>query len=646
MNNSYKLLMGSVGDDSHSIGMFLLKSAFQENGFFVRHLGVLNTIEDFLHNASHYDAVFISCINGHVDLYLEEFPKKLGDFKTSIQKPVLWYLGGNLSVQETEDQVIKKYLHYGFDLVAPKPVSYNVIYKNLMKDFNRKHIQPRTGILSERVNYPELDHLDLITDEPMSDQEFKKYRLEVLESWPTGKAVWNMDVKRNHINPAKNLHNLIFNNMNNGHKPLVQPRTGVALVEDEIDILQFLRLNGLDVSSIQLDAASRKKMYKDAQRGVERSTSGKTSFLNGYPVPVHGIPGMEKILSSIDTPFQIRAGSPDHRLVYEIGLAGGTTSLEGGFICYLFPYDKNTSPLESLNYWKYVDKLTGLYYQKYGIFINREYFGPLTTSLLEPSIPISINIVQAILSAKSGVKCISVGLAEQGNRNQDIAALRVLKNSTRAFLRKYGLNDILISTVFHQYMAAFPTDRQKARDLIKNSSITAALAGADRIMTKTPVESIHIPTRHDNAEGLNLTHEGIRQAGQIRLNEAAIKTEMQLIGKEVRAIMGMIEKLGNGSIARGAILAFKNGILDISFSPSIYNRNSLLTARDADGAMRFVNPALLPFDNEIIDFHNQKITERKIKERKTKNFELMESDLTRIWKNDYKRWPLDDNYLE
>ena len=210
---------------------------------------------------------------------------------------------------------------------------------------------------------------------------------------------------------------MIQKRLKNYSHPLIQPRTGVANTDDEIVILKYLRANGLEVSSIQLDAASRKNMYQKAVEGVFRTEKGKTSFLNGYPIPVHGVKGVESILQSIDTPFQIRAGSPDHRLVYEIGLAGGTSLVEGGFICYLFPYDKHTSPVTNLNNWKYVDKLTGWYHRQYSTVINREYFGPLNTTLIEPSIGICVNIVQAILSAKSGVKCISVGLAEQGNRS-------------------------------------------------------------------------------------------------------------------------------------------------------------------------------------------------------------------------------------
>lgn len=645
MVKAYKLLIGSIGDDSHSVGMALLKIAFREAGFYVKHLGILNTLDDFFYRAEDFDAIFISCMNGHVDLYLEDFPRKISTLQLGNSRPRVWYLGGNLSVQDDEETVIRRYLGMGFDYVAPKPVSWDVIYDRLMKDFHLKGIKKKGVSHTDEDEHPLLQGIDDIDDRPLSDSQYLALRKEVLGSWPTGDEVFRTQIPKNHSKPYKNLHNVILNRVNTDKRPLVQPRTGVAHVQDEIDILLMLREHGLDVSSIQLDAASRKKMFREAEQGVHRTQVGGTSFLNGYPVPIHGVKGIEQIMDAIDTPFQIRAGSPDHRFVYEISLAGGASSIEGSFICYLFPYDKHTSPIESLHYWKYVDKLAQWYLKHYHVVINREYFGALTCCLIEPTIPICINIVQALLSARSGVKCISVGIAEQGNRAQDIAAVRVLERLTRSYLAKYGFHTCTVSTVFHQYMAAFPTDIRKSRDLIVNSSTTCTLAGATRIMTKTPVESIHIPTRQDNAEGLDLTKKGIEQAFDFTFDRNRVQEEMGLLEKQVKAVMGVVEKLGQGSIARGALRAFQDGILDVPFSPSIYNRNRLLTAKDRDGAIRFVNPEIMPFDNQLCDIHREKIQERMVLDRATRIYELLEKDLTRIWKNDFKQWPLDGIYL-
>lgn len=645
MKQAHRLLIGSVGDDIHSIGMALLTIAFRESGYVVRNLGILNDLDDFFLLAPHFDAIMISCNNGHADLYLESFPRKLAAYKLSDPPPVLWYLGGCLSVQNNAETVKKQYLQMGFDHVEPKPVGWEVVLDSLTRELERAQILKRDIKSQPDDKMPPLGDLSNITDEPMSDIEFDAARTEVLESWPTGAGVIDADIKASHADPAKNLHQVIVNRRTDNSGPLLQPRTGVAHVSDEIEILLYLKEQGLDVSSIQLDAASRKNLYAEASEGVRRTEKGKRSFLNGYPVPVHGVPGMKQILGAIDNPFQIRAGSPDHRLVYEIGLAGGASSLEGGFICYLFPYDKCLSPVANLSNWKYVDKLTGRYQQQHGITINREYFGPLTTSLIEPTIPICINIVQAILSAKSGVKCISVACAEQGNRHQDIAAINVLQRATGEYLSRYGHSDCTISTVYHHYMAAFPSSPDKARDLILNSSITGALADASRILVKTPVESYGIPSKEDNGEALHLTRQGIEQAASTPIDHKLLTTETEQLYRQVCAVMTRIEELGQGSVARGAMLAFQEGVLDIQFSPSVYNSGRLLSARDCNGAIRFLNPERLPFDDQTRDFHLEKISRRKTIERLSRNAQILAQDLTRIGKDDFVRWPLDGTYV-
>ena len=270
--------------------------------------------------------------------------------------------------------------------------------------------------------------------------------------------------------------------------PLLQPRTGVANLNQQIDILTYLEKFGMDIASVQLDAASRSKLYQKAQRGIELSEERKRSSLNGFPVPIHGVPGVRKIVEAIHVPFQLRAGGPDHRFTYELVLQGGASGVEGGFICYLFPYDKLTTPVESLHFWQYVDRLSALYLERDGLVVNREFFGTLTANLIEPALALVVNIVQAILSARQGVKSLSLGYTEQGNRTQDLAAVQVLEKLARKYLRKYGHSDCRVTTVFHQYMAAFPKDETRAEKLIYNSAITAALAGATRMMTKTLVE--------------------------------------------------------------------------------------------------------------------------------------------------------------
>jgi methylaspartate mutase epsilon subunit len=645
MRLAHRLMIASVGDDIHSVGMALMTLAFEERGFLVTNLGIGNSLDDVFRLASRYDAILISCNNGHAALYLDNFAAGMASFKLTDDGSRLWYLGGNLSVNGDDETTVHKYRRMGFDFVAPKPIPFEAVHDQLMRDFHNRSIPMRYVSDDVERPYPEIPCLSAVSDEPLSDDDFMNARRAILASWKTGAQVYSANVEQNHLVASQNVSHILKKALSSAHRPLLQPRTGVAHTCDEIAILQHLRKHGLDISSIQLDAASRKNMYAQAEEGLRRSEKGKPSFLNGYPIPVHGVRGIQQIIAAIDTPFQVRAGSPDHRLTYEIALAGGASSLEGGFLCYLFPYDARTSPVSSLQNWKYVDKLTGWYARRYGITVNREYFGPLTTNLIEPTVPICINIVQALLSAKSGVKCISVGLAEQGNRIQDVAAVQVLRFLTKSYLNSYGYRDVCLSTVYHHYMAAFPEDYQRARALIENSSTTGSLARATKILIKTPVESFKIPDKEDNAEALRLSLSGIVKADNLEMDHVALRREYGILKRQVVGVMNLVEQLGKGSLARGLIRAFQQSVLEIPFSPSRYNPNRQITVRDCDGAIRFMRPELLPFDNELVDYHLDRVHHRMTRERSTRPSELLAQDLTRIPKGDYSGWPLDSHYV-
>lgn len=213
----------------------------------------------------------------------------------------------------------------GFDFISPKPISCDDSKKRLLKDIYNKGIKKRRVpqlALDETIHIPSLDTID---DNPMTDVLFLSEREKILDSWPTDSEVRDADIKK----IMRLLLKTCRYSQSRNCRPLIQPRAGVAHTCDEIEMLTFLRQKGLDISSIQLDAASRKNIYDKAPEGVLRTEKGKQSFLNGYPVPVHGVKGVEEIVHPIDNPFQIRAGSPDHHLVYEIGLAGGASPWKG-----------------------------------------------------------------------------------------------------------------------------------------------------------------------------------------------------------------------------------------------------------------------------------------------------------------------------
>ncbi|WP_298752951.1 cobalamin-dependent protein [uncultured Serinicoccus sp.] len=639
MAHRHTVLVASVGDDIHFIGLTLMTMSLKERGYLVQNLGIGNSLAEVFEAAVNHDVILISCNNGHASLHLQEFAQLKNSFENKYGDSRLWYLGGNLSTKDNEHTTIGRYRRYGFDFVAPRPIGLDTIHARLDADLLRRPVLQQAFPQTQRPRTTRPQDLVVASDDPLTDDEFERTRDRVLQTWPTGQQVLHVDPAEIPSDPTLNLSRLLHSSRFLAATPLLQPRTGVAHTDDEIAILTHLRENGSDIASVQLDAASRKNMYAQAQEGLRCSSPGGNSALNGYPIPIHGVGGIRKLVTSTGAPFQIRAGGPDHRLTYEIALAGGATSVEGGFLCYLLPYDATTSLTQSLQYWKYIDKLAGRLWQRHGVIVNREYFGPLTTTLIEPTVPICINLVQGILSAKSGVQCVSVGLAEQGNRAQDVAAMKVLARLMRRYLVRLGFGSVRVSTVFHQYMGAFP-DERLARRLIHESAVTGFLAGATKIMTKTTVEATKIPTMSENAEGLNIARTGLARARATRIDRSLVRREYNLLMSQVQTVMNTIEVLGRGSFARGLISAVELGIIEVPFSPSQYSTHEQVTLRDLNGAVRFLRPNKLGFEPKVAEHHEQQLSSRMERDGTTSPTELLRIDLTQIPDGNYAAWPL------
>ncbi|MFT7033727.1 MAG: methylaspartate mutase epsilon subunit [Cyclobacteriaceae bacterium] len=645
MPRNFRVLIGGLGDDAHSVGMRLLELGFKEHGFEVLSLGIRNTVEDFFKHAAAFDIILISNKNGHAELYLEDFAQRLNAFQLSCNEPKLWYLGGSLSVSQSDFHIKKKFLGMGFTNVYPKTVSFSTVLADIKVDLHR-HSVPMKDIYDRNRR----QSADLITpiafneviDRRWTEEELLAQRKETLKEWSTGKHVVPVSET---IFPKNGLAKVIWKNKVKYKMPLLQPRTGVADIDQQKSKLQFLENKGSDISSVQLDAASRSREYSKAEQGVVMSKERGTSQLNGFPLPVYGVENINKLICSLKTPFQLRGGGPDHKFTYEIALNAGISALEGGFLCYCLPYDKLTNPLDSLKNWQYIDRLCSYYQDNKDVMINREYFGVLTATLIEPSLAIIINIIQAISSAQQGIKSISVGYAEQGNRSQDIAAIRVLEESVKKYLKQNNYHNVQVSSVYHQFMAAFPSSKKMAEELIFNSTITATMARATKVMVKTDVESFKIPDRYDNARSLQVCINGVAAANDSKPDYKAIMKEERILRIEVKQIMDAIMELGNGSVLKGAMRGLNEGVIDIPWSPSVYNKNKVITVRDVNGAVRFYDFGNLPFKEEIKEFHKEKIFIRQNKERDSSVFSLLEKDLNRIWQNDYLKWPLDGHYV-
>ncbi|MFZ5626031.1 MAG: methylaspartate mutase subunit E [Bacillota bacterium] len=465
-------------------------------------------------------------------------------------------------------------------------------------------------------------------------EQFWAERQEVLPSWPTGRGVDLEEAIAYHkqLPASKVMAKKLAQGKREGIT-FAQPRAGVALLHEHIELLRYLQdEGGADFLPTTIDSYTRQNRYKEAETGIEESRAAGRSMLNGFPAVNYGVDACRKVVEAVNVPVQVRHGTPDARLLAEITLAGGFTDFEGGGISYNIPYSKDMPLEKSIRYWQYVDRLVG-YYEENGVSINREPFGPLTGTLVPPSISHAVAIIEALLAAEQGVMNLTLGYGQCGNLYQDVAAIRTLAELAEEYLNRFGYSGRQITTVFHQWMGGFPQDESKAFGVISWGAVTAALAKVNKVIVKTPHEAMGIPTREANAAGLKATKQVLNMLKDQSLPlTSELQLEMEMIRKETRAILDKTLELGEGDWAAGAVRAFKAGVIDVPFAPSRHNLGKILPARDNQGAVRFLDFGQLPFDAEIRAFHQEKIAERGRKENRQPSFQMVIDDIYAIGK--------------
>ena len=472
-----------------------------------------------------------------------------------------------------------------------------------------------------------------IQNKRIPEGEFLALRKEVLTQWPTGKDVdFQEAVDYHKAMPDERIFSKKLIAAKNSGDTLIQPRAGVALLKEHIELLTYLQDKGeADLLPTTIDSYTRQNRYEEGENGIRESIKAGRSMLNGFPAVNHGVSACRQVIESLHTPVQVRHGTPDARLLTEITYAGGFTSYEGGGISYNLPYAKNVPMEKTIRDWQYVDRLTGMY-EEAGVSINREPYGPLTGTLVPPCVSHAVAIIEALLAAEQGVKNITVGYGQCGNLVQDVAAIRTLEELTDEYLEKNGYKDVVVTTVFHQWMGGFPADEAKAFGVISWGSATAALSKATKVIVKTPHEAAGIPTMEANAQGLRCTKQVINMLRDQVCTAANLEEEKEIIRQETRCIVDKCFELGQGDIAMGAVRAVQAGVLDIPFAPSRFNAGKMLPARDNEGAIRILEVGNLPFTKELIDFHREKIEQRGKAEGRKPAFQMVIDDVYAISK--------------
>ncbi|MCG8564128.1 MAG: methylaspartate mutase subunit E [Desulfobacterales bacterium] len=471
-----------------------------------------------------------------------------------------------------------------------------------------------------------------IKNERIERQDYMNAREEILSGWPTGQGVSIEEgIKYQHSLPESKRFAKALNDAVAEKRVLIQPRAGVALVDENIELLKFLETEA-DLLPTTIDAYTRLNRYEEAQKGIEKSKAAGHSLLNGFPAVNHGVEACRRMIEAVEKPVEVRHGTPDARLLAEIAYAAGFTSYEGGGLSYNLPYAKNVPLEQSIRHWQFIDRLTGIY-QEEGITINREPFGPLSGTLVPPFVSHTIAIIEGLLALEQGVKSLTLGYGQAGNMVQDIAAMQSLTELAHKYFTQAGHQDYELSTVLHQWMGGFPEDEARAFAVISWGSVVANLSGATKVIVKTPHEASGIPTKEANLQGLKATRQMIQMTQDqcvYHINE--VEAEKQIIIREVEAIMDAVFEAGNGDVALGAVRAVESGLIDVPFAPASCNYGKLLPVRDHNGAVRVFETGNTPLPADVVDFHKEKIQERATAENRDACFQMVIDDIYAISK--------------
>lgn len=412
------------------------------------------------------------------------------------------------------------------------------------------------------------------------------------------------------------------------NKIMTQAYSKETLLEDLIKNLNtFHKIGQADFLSIIIDSHTRENHYDNAKIALEDSIKSNKSLLNGFPLINYGVKLARKIVNDIDVPLQIKHGSPDARLLIEMALLSGFSAFDGAGISHNIPFSKSISLKQSLENWKYVDRLVGLYAEN-GINLNREIFSPLTATLVPPAISNSIQILETLLAVEQGVKNISIGVAQYGNITQDIASLLALKEQIQFYLKSFSFEDINISTVFSEWIGGFPEEELKAYSLISYSATISLFSKANRVFIKNIDEYSKNLLGNTMINSLILTKTILDIGNSQKINNYNdIILEKEQIKEETSQIIAKIFSICDGSLSEAVIKAFEYGLIDIPFAPSKYNLGKVMPARDSEGMIRYLDTGNLPFSPLIKDFHYKKIKERAKNENREIDFQMTIDDI-------------------
>jgi methylaspartate mutase epsilon subunit len=87
---------------------------------------------------------------------------------------------------------------------------------------------------------------------------------------------------------------------------------------------------------------------------------------------------------------------------------------------------------------------------------------------------------------------------------------------------------------------------------------------------------------------------------------------------------------GHGDPAVGTIRGFEAGLLDIPFAASRQCKGAVMVARDAEGAVRYLDPGSVPVPTSVLKFHRACLDRREAARQKPIDYNAIVDDIFSI----------------
>jgi methylaspartate mutase epsilon subunit len=452
-----------------------------------------------------------------------------------------------------------------------------------------------------------------LSNERWAEGEFLEYRSRVLDRWPTGDEIRDVEdcVSYSRGLDASQCFPKLLREARNQGVPLFQVGIGHTTISEQRDHMTQAVSEGVDLILTLTDTYTRKSSYDRAADGIARALKGPdTRVLNGFPIVNYGLETRE-LFRSAGVPIHI-SGNVDEEamLSSEMGYAAGASCDFTHSLHDLVQHSRDYPLVQRIQNNQYVSRLAA-HYTEGGAPIElialANYQG-----LVPPGLGIAVAILSMLSSVAQGAKYISLHRCIEGSLEQDVAAFHAYRRVADHYLALFEHEDVDCVTHSWPWMGAWPEPDFENAALVSWCAAVSMLAGVDWIYLKSIHEGSGIPDVHSNLASIQLARELRRIIPPQAMSDVdAIAVESQFIEEEAHNLIDAALNLGDGDPNLGQVLAVKEGYLDIPMASWNGVADSVVAVRDVRGAVRYLNPGKLPLSMSVLEHHRLKVEERK-----------------------------------